>query len=145
MTKTNPVRAWNTFWFRPVSARPLGAFRVILGAITLAQLGMLAIDVDYWLTDRGILMGTEAAELAGPLRFSPLQYIQDPVSVRAFVAATTVVAALFTLGWRTRLMGALLYPAILAIHHRNIPTNCGPDNLLLILLFYLMLSHCGAA
>ena len=24
----NPLRAWNTFWFRPVSARPLGAFRV---------------------------------------------------------------------------------------------------------------------
>jgi hypothetical protein len=34
---------------------------------------------------------------------------------------------------------------ILSIHHRNIVTNCGPDTLLMIMLFYLMLSPCGAA
>ena len=78
--------------------------------ITLAHLGMLAVDLDYWLTDRGHLDGTEARELAGPLRFSPLQYVQDPASVRAFVAATAVVAVLFTLGWRTRVMGAAALP-----------------------------------
>ncbi len=145
MTGRGPVRAWNAFWFGPVSARPLGAFRVVLGLIALAHLGMVAVDLDYWLTDQGILTGTEARELAGPLRFSPLQYVQDPASVRAFFAATAGVALLFTLGWKTRLMGVLLYPAMLSIHHRNIPTNCGPDNLLLVLLFLLMLSPCGAA
>ncbi|MGE3817880.1 MAG: HTTM domain-containing protein [Isosphaeraceae bacterium] len=141
----NPLRLWNAFWFGPISARPLGVFRVVLGLLTLAHLGMLTVDVDHWLTDQGLLRGTEALELAGPLRPSPLLWIQDPISVRAFLAGSAVVALAVTVGWRTRITSALLYLAILSIHQRNLPTNSGPDNLLLILLFYLMLSPSGAA
>ena len=79
----NPLRAWNVFWFGPVSARPLAAFRVVMGLLALAQVAFLSVDLDYWLTDRGILQGTEARVLAGPLRPSPLQWVQDPASVRA--------------------------------------------------------------
>ena len=141
----NPLRAWSLFWFRPVSARPLGAFRALMGVLVLCHLGFLWLDLDLWLTDRGLLVGDEARWMAGPLRHSPLQWVQDPTSVRAFMAATAAVAVAFTLGWRTRVTGVLLYLGLLSIHHRNIPTNCGPDNLLLLLVFYLMLSPCGAA
>lgn len=141
----NPVRAWNVFWFRPISARPLGAFRVVVGVLALCHLGLLWTDLDHWLTDRGLLVGDEARVAAGSLRPSPLLWVQDPVSVRVFVAGTAVVGVLFTLGWRTRAMGVLLYLGVLSIHHRNIGTNCGPDNLLLIMLFYLMLAPSGAA
>lgn len=141
----NPLHDWNRFWFRPVSARPLAAFRVVMGLMALAHLALLAVDLDYWLTDRGMMQGAEARLIAGPLRPSPLQWVQDPTSVRAFVGATAVAATLFTVGWHTRVVSVLLYLGMLAIHHRNIPTNCGPDALLLILLFYLMLSPCGAA
>jgi hypothetical protein len=141
----NPVRAWNRFWFGPVSARPFGAFRVVIGLVTIAHLALLSVDLDYWLTDRGLLQGSEARLLAGPYRLSPLQWVQDPVSVRVFVGATAAVAVAFTLGWRTKVMGVLLYVGLLSIHHRNIPTNCGPDNLVLILVFYLMVGPSGAA
>jgi hypothetical protein len=141
----NPVRAWNTFWFRPTSARPLGAFRVVVGVLVLTHLALLSVDLDYWLTDRGLLVGDEARAMGGPLRLSPLQWVQDPVSVRVFVAATAAAAVLFTVGWRTRVTGVLLYLLLLSIHHRNIPTNCGPDNLLLAMVFYLMLGPSGAA
>lgn len=141
----NPIRAWNDFWFRPVSARPLGAFRIMMGILTLAHLALISYDLDHWLTNRGLLQGAEAMEIAGPWRPSLLQWVQDPVSVRVFVVATAVVATLFTLGWRTRVNGVLLYLLVLSIHHRNVATNSGPDNLLLVMLFYLMLSPCGAA
>lgn len=141
----NPLRAWNAFWFRPVSARPLGAFRVVVGLLALTHLGLLSFELDHWLTDRGLLRGDEARVFAGPLRPSPLQWVQDPVSVRVFVAATAAAAVLFTVGWRTRVMSVLLYAGLLSIHHRNIATNCGPDILLLLMVFYLMLSPCGAA
>ena len=141
----NPVRVWNAFWFGPVSARPLAAFRVVVGLLALCHLGLLSFDLDYWLTDRGLMVGDEARASAGPLRPSPLQWVQDPASVRAFVAATAGAAVLFTLGWRTRAAGILLYLGLLSIHHRNMPTNCGPDNLLLIMVFYLMLGPSGAA
>ena len=141
----NPLRAWNTFWFGPISARPLGAFRIAFGVVALANLALLTADFDHWFTDAGLLHGTEAREAAGPLRLSPLQWVQDPTSVRVAFGATAIVAVLFTLGWRTRLMGVGLYLGMLSIHHRNVSSACGADVLLMILAFYLMLSPCGAA
>ena len=141
----NPLRAWNTFWFRPISARPLGAFRIVIGVLTLAHLALSSVDLDYWLTDAGMLRGDEARVLAGPLRPSPLQWVQDPVSVRIFMASTVAVALAFTLGWRTRFMSIALYLGLLSFHHRSLLTNSGPDNLLLLIVFYLMLSPCGMA
>lgn len=141
----NPIRAWNTFWFTPTSAKPLGVFRVVIGALVLVQLGLLLPDLDYWLTDRGMVQGVEARMVAGPLRPSPLQWVQDPLTVRAFMAMSAVAAAAVMLGWRTRASTVALYLLLLSIHHRNILTNCGPDNLLLLMVFYLMISPCGRA
>jgi hypothetical protein len=141
----NPLRAWNRFWFGSISARPLGAFRIVYGLVALANLAFLFFDGDYWLSDHGLLVGSEAREVAGPLRPSPLQWAQDPTTLRVFFAATAVVGVLLTIGWRTRVMGVLFYLATLSIHHRNVLTNSGSDSVLLLLSFYLMLSPCGAA
>jgi hypothetical protein len=141
----NPLRLWSRFFFAPISARPLGAFRIVMGLIALAHLALLSVDLDHWLTGRGLLQGSEAREVAGAMRPSPLQWVQDPSSVRAWVVGTAVAAVLVTLGWRTRITSALLYVMMLSIHHRNLMTNCGPDVLLILMLFYLMLSPSGAA
>ena len=69
----NPLRCWDAFWFRPTSARPLGAFRVIFGPLVLWHLVTCCIDIDLWLTGGGLLQGAEASEVAGPLRYSLLQ------------------------------------------------------------------------
>jgi hypothetical protein len=140
-----PLRAWNRFWFGPISARPLGVFRIVFGLVTLEHLALLGIDLDHWLTDAGLLRAGEARLVAGLLRPSPLQWVQDPLSVRLFVGFVVVVAVLFTAGWRTRVTGILLYLGLLAIHHRNVLTASGADTLVVILAFYLMLSPCGAA
>ena len=141
----NPIRAWNRFWFAPISARPLGLYRILFGLMVLAHLAFLTVDLDFWYTDAGLLQGDEARLAAGPLRFSPLQWIQDPVSVRLFFAALAVVAIAFTLGWHTRIMGVLVYMGLLSLHHRNISTNCGPDTLMMVTCFCVMLCPCGAA
>ena len=49
------------------------------------------------------------------------------------------------MGWHTRVVGVLLYAGMLSIHHRNLTTCSGADNLLMVMAFYLMLSPCGAA
>jgi len=89
---TSPIRVWNRFWFGPISARPLGAFRIVFGLIVLLNLALLAPEAEEWLSDAGRLGGPEARELAGPFRPSPLQYVQDPATVRLWLAATAVVA-----------------------------------------------------
>jgi Vitamin K-dependent gamma-carboxylase len=141
----NPLRAWNRFWFGPISARPLGAFRIVFGVLVLAHLAFISVELDYWYTSAGLLLGDQARQAARPLRYSPLHWVQDPVSVRCFVAVVAAVAVAFVLGWRTRIMGVLLYVGLLSLYHRNISTNCGPDQLMMITAFYMMLSPCGKA
>lgn len=141
----NPIRTWNRFWFAPISARPLGMYRILFGLIVLAHLAFLTVDLDFWYTDAGLLQGDESRLAAGPLRFSLLQWIQDPVSVRVFFGALAAVTVGFTLGWHTRVMSVLVYIGMLSLHHRNITTNCGPDTLMMITCFCVMLCPCGAA
>jgi hypothetical protein len=140
-----PIRAWNGFWFGPISARPLAAFRIAFGLVVLLNLALLSLEADYWFTDAGLLRGTEAREAAGPLRQSLLHYVQDPASVHIFFGAMLAVCVLFTLGWHTRVMGFLLYLGLVSIHHRNISSTNGADVFLVIMVFYLTLSPCGAA
>lgn len=140
----NPIRAWNRFWFAPVSARPLAVFRVAFGLIVLAHLALLWPDAALWLSDAGYLQGTEARELAGPLRWSPLQIWQDPRAVGLVMGVTGLAAIGFTVGAWTRVCGIVQYAGLLAIHHRNMLTISGADALLMITAFWMMLAPAGA-
>jgi hypothetical protein len=117
----------------------------LFGLIVLWHLALLWPDLTYWLSDAGLLRGQDAIEMGGPFRPSVLQWIQDPTSVHVFCGCTAFVAVLFTLGWRTPIMGILLYFGLLSIHHRNIGSDSGADAMLVVTSFYLMLSPCGAA
>lgn len=141
----HPGRAWCRFWFAPVSARPLAAFRVAFGVICLEHLALLWPEATLWLSDAGYLVGGEAREMAGPFRWSPLQVWQSPAAIHAAMAATALAALAVAVGWRTRLASIALYLGLLAIHHRNLLTVSGADTLLLIAAFWLMLSPSGAA
>lgn len=141
----HPLQAWNRFWFAPISAKPLGAFRIAFGLTYLFNLALLTIDMDYWFTNQGLIRDGETFLNGGPHRFTLLNWVQDPPAVHAFFLAVAVVAVLFTVGWRTRIMSVLLYLGTLMFHQRNIATAGGPDTLVCILSFYLMFSPCGAA
>ncbi len=43
----NPLKAWNRFFFGPISARPLGAFRVVFGLIMLAYLALMIPQFEF--------------------------------------------------------------------------------------------------
>ena len=141
----NPIRAWNRFFFGLVSAKPLGLIRILYGLVALSNLAFCSVDLEYWYTDSGLLRGDEAWVMAGTFQPSPLHFLQDVTSVRVAFALTATVAALLTIGWRTRLMGILYYIGMLSIHNRNLVSSSGADVLLLTFGFNLMLSPCGAA
>ena len=88
----------------------------------------MTVEFEHWYTGAGLLQGTEAREAAGPLRFSPLQYVDESDRCPALPAVTAFVAVLgVTLGWRTRLLSVLLYLCMLSFYHRNVSSNGGPD------------------
>jgi hypothetical protein len=141
----NPFKDWGRFLFSPISARPLGAFRIVYGLLLLIYLGLMSVEFDYWYTSAGLLRGNEPVEAAAPLRFSPLQYVNDPRIAHVFFAVTVMVAVAFTLGWHTRVMSVLLYLCMMSIYHRNVGSNGGPDAVPAILTFYMMFCPSGAA
>jgi hypothetical protein len=145
----NPIKAWNRFLFGPISARPLGLFRVVFGVLMMIYLLLMTVEFDYWYTDRGLLQGTESAEAAAvdgkPLRFSPLHYVHDPITPRVVHALAFAAALGVTFGWRTRFMSVVLWLAMLSFYHRNPSSNGGPDAVPAILSFYMMLCPSGAA
>jgi hypothetical protein len=141
----NPLRAWNRFFFGPVSARPLGVFRIVYGLVMMMYLAVMTVEFDHWYTSAGLLQGTEAREAAGPWRFSPLQYVQGTTIPHLVLAATFAAALGLTLGWRTRVMSVLLYLGMLSLYHRNVSSNGGPDAVPMLLSFYMMLCPSGAA
>jgi hypothetical protein len=140
-----PIRAWNRFWFQPTSARPLGMIRILFGLLALANLGFMTVDMDYWIGGDGLLQGQEPTQVANALFISPLQYLQDPISIRVAFAFTALMALGLTVGWRTRLMSVGFYLGQLSINVRAWPTCSGADVLLMTYAFHLMLSPCGAA
>ena len=74
----NPIKAWNRFVFAPVSARPIGLFRIVFGLLIMIYLAVMSVEFDFWYTGAGLLQGTEPREAARSLRFSPLQFVTDP-------------------------------------------------------------------
>jgi hypothetical protein len=141
----NPIKAWNRFFFGPVSARPLAVFRIVYGILMMNYLLLMTVEFDHWYTGTGLLQGTEAREAAGPLRFSPLQYVQDPYTPRLVWAVTFAAALGLTLGWRTRWASIVLYLGMLSLYHRNVSSNGGPDAVPFLVCFYMMLCPSGAA
>ena len=141
----NPISTWNRFLFGPISARPLGAFRIVFGVLLLVYLATMTVEFDYWYTDAGLLQGTEAREAAGPYRLSPLNFVHNPNIAHLFYAVTVAAAVGLTLGWHTRFMNVVLYLGMLSLYHRNVTANGGPDAVPMLMCFYLMLCPSGAA
>jgi hypothetical protein len=141
----NPIKSWNRLFFAPVSARPLGVFRIVYGVLVLMYLGLMLPEFDFFYTGTGLLRGTEARAAAGPLRFSILQFTDSPAAAYTVWAATTAAAIGLTLGWRTRVMSVLLYLGMLTMYHRNVMSNGGPDAVPFLLSFYMMFCPSGAA
>jgi HTTM domain len=141
----NPIRAWNRLFFAPVSARPLGAFRIVYGLLMLVYMGLMIPEFNLWYTGQGLLQAAESREAAGPFRFSALQYTDNPVAAHAVWAVTTAAAVGLTLGWRTRVMSVLFYLGMITLYHRNVMSNGGPDAVPVLLSFYMMFCPSGAA
>ncbi len=141
----NPFKAWNHFLFAPVSARPLGIFRIVFGVLMIIYLLVMTVEFDFWYTDQGLLQGAESLEAAGPFRISPLHYVHDSYTPKALWVVTFAAAVGMTLGWRTRLMSFLFWVGLLSFYHRNPSSNGGPDVTPVLFSFYMMLCPSGAA
>ncbi len=141
----NPIKAWKTLFFGPISARPIGLFRIVYGLVMVMYLTIMTADFELYYTSAGLLRGEDAAQAAGPFRLSLLQFTDNLSIAHAVHWGTLAAAIAFTLGWHTRIASILLYAGMITLYHRNVISNGGPDAMPTIMTFYTMLCPCGKA
>jgi hypothetical protein len=137
-----PVR--RSTWERLLAAdaRPLAAFRIAVGAVALTDAIDRARDAFTFYSDRGLLAaGASLPRLPG--QWSLLDLGASPAAVVVFFAAFLLVAAAFTLGYRTRLTTILLWLAVCSIQNRNAAIGASGDTALRALCFWAMFADLG--
>lgn len=142
----NIVRAWNRFFFEPVSPLPIALYRILLGLVLLANFALLLPDVHDWFSDRGTVSFAVAGRLAGGAGFSLFKWLPHTDAVVWTVFLVSCASALtMTLGLFTRTSTVVLFITFVSLHHRNpIILNSG-DTFLRIAVFYMMFTQAGAA
>lgn len=160
----NFFRRVDAFWFGKGSPVTLGLLRIFLGLLVFGQLALTLGDFEAWFTEVGFfptqlinrfLNYPSNLVFAGtPLQFSlpftiprmaPLNGVTSYQLTLGVYIGTMILALMFTLGWRTRIVGFLLALGLIAIHYRAVLMIHGGDTLLRLAIIYLAFSQCGKA
>jgi hypothetical protein len=160
------VRAWDRFWFRPADPLPLGVIRIFTGLVILYLHLIYSFDLlslvgpDGWLdaktmtkyrkeipfydlpTDWSLYSGNELAK--GQPIWSVYFHLESPGWIIATHAGFLVVMFMFTIGLATRLTSVLTWFGVLCYIHRLPVFLYGLDNIMNVLVIYLMVGPCGA-
>ena len=80
----NPIRSWNRLFFAPISARPLGAFRIVFGVLMLMYLGLMTVEFDLWYTGTRLAArrrkrAKRPVLFASPCFSSPITRVRSPM------------------------------------------------------------------
>jgi hypothetical protein len=129
--------------------------RRLIGA-SLVRIGLGLIVLYHYvayLPLREFLWGPNG-EIPYPLFLARLQELHDPFNLYAFSPAHgyfeavfftgLLVTLLYTFGWKTRIMGVLMFAFTWSLLHRNDEILNGGHSMLLLVLFYLMFADVGA-
>ena len=141
---TEPMSAWDDFWFRPSSARPLCAFRIAVGLLAVGYLAFFITDLNDWFGRQGLLPADVVPSLRlEPYRWSFLHSIDNPMSLRLVHGTALIIAISFACGFLTRLSAVATLVIVLSYVNRA-PMISGPFEVTLsMMIAYLCLGPCG--
>ena len=139
------AKAWDQFWFEPILPHTLAAMRIATGA-------MLVYMHLVWGSDLLAFLGPDAWLTADVVRqihqgdstWSYLSYIKSPTVLWVHHAFTIAVAMCFTVGFATRVTSPLAWFLNLMYCHRLTGHLFGLDQVMMLLLMYLMIAPSGA-
>jgi hypothetical protein len=132
------------FWGNPVDVRPLALMRITFGLVLLmATLDIAPVLFDL-LSEDGVLPRSALFGVARLDRFSVMD-LAGPRWVSALMLALAVLAVLsFTVGFHTRAATIACFVFVTGIHERNLAVFDGADNVIRVVLFWLMFTPAGA-
>jgi vitamin K-dependent gamma-carboxylase-like protein len=143
--------AGRPWWTEPVPAERLAALRIGLGAVLLLDVLATCMIQVHDLFGPGSLgsadllpAGLHHGGLAAEWTWSLLRVHDDPRIPALAVMVWAVAAATLLLGLGSRLSAAVAWMLSVSFIQANPPVHNAGDSVRTIILFYLMLSPCGA-
>jgi predicted DCC family thiol-disulfide oxidoreductase YuxK len=135
----------SSFWFGGLDLRPLGLFRITFGFIlTVATIDIEPILRDV-LSDEGMM--PRSALLGGIARGNRFSIfdVAGPywVTIALWIIAVAACICL-TVGWHSRISSIVAFFFVCGLHERNLLAFDGADNVIRVMLFWMMFMPLGA-
>ena len=137
------AKAWDRFWFEPQATSSLAVFRIAIGAITFAWTLSLLPDLGAFFSAHGIEPSPPAHPPAG--WWGVLNIFPSYTVVLVLYGLLLVASVCLVVGYRTRLASVLAFVAIMSFQHRSTSIWNSGDDLLRIMMFFLMFAPAGAS
>jgi hypothetical protein len=131
------------FWTGPFDTRPLGLMRITLGmALVFATLDVAPVLRDL-LSDDGVLPRSALLGVVRGARFSIFDAAGPLWATVLLYCATVLTTLAFTVGLHTRVATVASFVFVTGLHERNVAVFDGADNVVRVLLFFLMFAPAG--
>jgi predicted DCC family thiol-disulfide oxidoreductase YuxK len=134
-----------SYWLGELDLRPLGLMRIVFGAVLFAAVADIGPVLFTFLSDDGVI--PRHALLNGLARLDRfcLFFAVGPNWLLALLFAADLVAlAAFAVGYRTRLANIVAFVLTCGLHERDLMAFDGADNIVRVMLFWMMFMPCGA-
>lgn len=143
---------WNRFWFTRRDPFALGVMRLLTGLVAFYVIFTYGPDLETFFGENGLLtlenvktLNTTLREPDGVWRFSYLDLLKTPSSLRAGYVAGLVVIGLFTIGLQSRIASILALLVVQSFIHRGPVLTAQVEPILVMVMFYLCLGPSGAS
>jgi len=137
------MRALRQFWLGEVDLAPLCVFRILYGLQLVNWVWQLYPNLSAFFTDEGILP-RRALLVSYADRLTLLDLFGTWWQVAIFWVAALGVAAMLTVGWRSRLGAFLAFVVVSSFSWRDPLILDGSDFVFRVVPFWLMFTDCGA-
>jgi hypothetical protein len=153
-------QGWNRFWFTRRDPCVLGVMRLLTGIVAFYVIASYGPDLDTLFSEDGLLSVENVEKLQTQFvstldsntpqerkvwRFSYIDFLKTPRELWLGHVAGLVVLALFTVGFRARIMSVLALLVVLSYVHRGPQLTSQVEPILTMVMFYLCIGPTGAS
>lgn len=137
--------AWNRFWFHPILPNTLGFIRIATGGMLFYMHLVWGSDLLAFLGPNAWLKGEVVRRIhEGDYTWTYLSFIDSPGLLWGHHVLMLLTAFCLLIGFGTRITAPLAWFLNLMYCHRLTGHLFGLDQVVMMLLMYLMLAPCGA-
>jgi predicted DCC family thiol-disulfide oxidoreductase YuxK len=134
-----------SYWLGELDLRPLGFMRIVFGAVLFFSVADIGPVLFTFLSDEGVM--PRHALLNGLVRgdrFSIFYSVGPNWLLATLFAGALLSLASFTAGYHTKLSNIAAYILVCGIHERDLMLFDGADNVIRVMLFWLLFMPSGA-